>query len=101
MAQSERNGGRGNGGLTTAEREDSAGCGERTASSGLSGRSSQRRRPGSLGRRTRPCEGFRFVSDHQADYPIATMRQPPGVSPSGYYAWRKRSHRSGPRPTPR
>ncbi len=31
------------------------------------------------------------MSDHQALYAIATMRRVLGVSPSGYYAWRRRA----------
>jgi hypothetical protein len=39
-----------------------------------------------LGDERDPTEGFRFVSDHQADYPIATMCRLLGVSSSGYHA---------------
>jgi putative transposase len=37
-----------------------------------------------------PERVFRFMSAHQAEFPIATMARVLGVSPSGYYAWRCR-----------
>jgi hypothetical protein len=37
-----------------------------------------------------PSAGFRFVSDHQANYPIATVCRLLGVSSSGYRARVKR-----------
>src|SRR6516164_8114770 len=53
VSKYERNAGRGDGGLMTAELEELNRPRLRTASSGSSGRSCQGRRPGSLGRRTR------------------------------------------------
>ena len=53
VAQAKRDGGRGDGGLTRQSAMNSAACDVRTGSFGWSGRFSQRRRPGSLGRRTR------------------------------------------------
>jgi hypothetical protein len=49
-----------------------------------------RRRDHRSGDERDPTEGFRFVSDNQAAYPIVTMCRLLGVSPSCYYAWTKR-----------
>jgi putative transposase len=77
-----------------ASRQQSArnltGSGMRTASCEWNGRSSQGRRLVRSGDERDPTQGFRFVSDHQANYPIATMCRLLGVSSSGYHAWVKR-----------
>ena len=89
VSQSARNGGRGDSGLTTAEREELNRLRRENRSSGWSGRSSQRRRPGSLWRRTRSLRGVPVRERSQASYPIATMCALLGVSSSGCYAWVK------------
>ena len=39
------------------------------------------------GERRDPREGFEFVKDNQAGWPVRTMCRVLGLSPSGYYAW--------------
>src|SRR4029077_5457729 len=86
VAQFARNAGRGDGGArgaqSTAAREPPTpvGTGDPLKGGGLVCSGDERD----------PCEGFRFVSDHQASYPIATMCRLLGVSSSGYHAWVKR-----------
>jgi hypothetical protein len=62
-------------------------CGARTANSSWSARSRGLVRPGDG---CDPTEGFQFVSENRAHYPIAVMCRILGVSPSGYYALVKR-----------
>ena len=74
VAQSERNAGRGDGGLTTAEREELNRLRRENRQLRVE-REILSKAAAWFARETNaiPCEGFRFVSDHQADYPIATM----------------------------
>ena len=91
VAQSERNAGRGDGGLTTAEREELNRLRRENRQLRLE-REILSKAAAWFARETNaiPVEGFRFVSDHQAAYPTTTMCELLGVSSSGYYAWIKR-----------
>ena len=85
VAQCERDAGRGDDGLTTAEREELSRL--RRENRQLQARAGDPLKGGGLvrsGDEHDPTEGFRFVSEHQADYPIATMCRVLGVSSSGY-----------------
>ena len=68
----------------------SAGCGERTGSCGTARDPLKSRGLVRSGDDAIPPE-FRFVSAHQAVYPIATLCRVLGVSPSGYCASTKRA----------
>jgi len=84
-----RNGGRGDGRLTTVAREELNRLRRENRQLRLE-REILSSRPGSLGREHDSTEGYRFVSENQAAYPIATMCGLLGVSSSGYYAWATR-----------
>jgi transposase len=104
LAQCERNAGRGDGSLTTAEREELNRLRRENRQLRLEREiRSKGGRPVRLGDERDPTQGFQFVSaaispgrapplpgDHQADYPIASMCRLLGFSSSGYYAWMKR-----------
>jgi transposase len=84
VAQSERNAGRGDSGLTTAEREELNRLRRENRQLRLEREILSKAARGLVrsGDERDPCEGFRFVSDHQAAYPTTTMCELLGVSSS-------------------
>ena len=82
VAQADRDAGRGDGGLTTAEREELNRLRRENRQLRME-REILSKAAAWFARETNaiPCEGFRFVSDNQADYPIATHVPSCWVSP--------------------
>ena len=76
-------------GLTTASARSCVGCAGRTGSCGRSGRSWKSRGLVRSGDRIDSAEVFGFVRANQADLRGRDDVPRAGVSPSGYYAWRR------------
>ena len=91
VAQADRDEGRRADGLTTAEREELNRLRRENPPAQVGARDPLKSR-GLVrsGDGCDPAEGFQFVSENRARYPIAVMCRILGVSPSGYYAWVKR-----------
>ena len=91
VAQADRDAGRREDGLMTAERDELSRLRRENRQLKLRARNPLKSR-GLVrsGDGCDPAEGFQFVSENRARYPIAVMCRVLGVSPSGYYAWVKR-----------
>ncbi|HZZ22905.1 MAG TPA: transposase [Roseiarcus sp.] len=91
VKQAERDAGKRIDGPTSAEREELGAFDVRTIASASGARHPSK--GGSLvraGEQGEPERVYRFMSAHQAMYPIRTMAHVLKVSASGYYAWRSR-----------
>ena len=92
VAQADRDEGRRGDGLTNAERIELSRLRKENKQLRLEREeSSQKPRPGSLGRRRRFRRGVPIRERTRAVFPIAAMCRVLDVSSSGYYAWAKRA----------